>query len=106
MTYGKFVTWEPRPLAEAMAAKWPSAMREWDEGKHLALLNLFHNTTDYTLLRDGCVRIGGWEFSFREYCHRYWVKTRHWGILELWAPDKTTIRNALGSYHTIKIVEV
>ena len=49
---------------------------------------------------------GGWAFSLREFCRVYWVKVRHYGIMELYAPNKSAIYAVLGRYHVIKIVEV
>lgn len=106
MKYYHFTNWEPANIENVLQGKWPQAMQEYDSGNKTPLLDLFHNTSDLELLRNGYFRIGGWQFSIKEYCKTFWVKTRYYGIIQVFAPDKTTIRNALGSYHTIKIVEV
>lgn len=35
----------------------------------------------------------------------YWVKSRYYGIMELYAPNKSAIYAVLGRYHVLKIVE-
>lgn len=57
-------------------------------------------------LKNPVVKIGGWAFSLREFCRVYWVKVRHYGIMELYAPNKSAIYAVLGRYHVLKIVEV
>lgn len=36
----------------------------------------------------------------------YWVKVRYYGIMELYAPNKSAIYSVLGKYHVLKIQEV
>lgn len=36
----------------------------------------------------------------------YWVKSRYYGIMELYAPNKSAIYAVLGKYQVLKIVEV
>ena len=57
-------------------------------------------------LKSRVVKIGGWAFSLREFCRVYWVKSRYYGIMELYAPNKSAIYAVLGRYHVLKIVEV
>lgn len=57
-------------------------------------------------LQNPVVKIGGWAFSLREFCRVYWVKVRYYGIMELYAPNKSAIYSVLGKYHVLKIQEV
>lgn len=52
----------------------------------------------------GQIRLRGWCFSFRELVPCFWVKKLYYGISEVFAPDKTSIRKSLGSYNVQKIV--
>ena len=54
---------------------------------------------------DPYYKIGGWCFPLMPYLHKYWVKTKYYGIREYYAVNKTAIRNELKS-HYIKAVEV
>ena len=42
----------------------------------------------------------------REFCRVYWVNVRYYGIMELYAPNKSAIYDVLGRHHVLKIVEV
>lgn len=57
-------------------------------------------------LQNPVVKIGGWAFSLREFCRVYWVQSRYYDIMELYAPNKSAIYAVLGRYHVLKIVEV
>lgn len=35
-----------------------------------------------------------------------WVQSRYYGIMELYAPNKSAIYAVFGRYHVLKIVEV
>lgn len=106
MRYFHFTNWEPVNIEKVMATQWPAAMKEYDNGNKRPLLELFHKSNDYVTLRNGYFRIGGWQFDITDYCRTYWVSTRYYGIIQLYAPDKTTIRGTLGNREVRKIVEV
>jgi len=44
----------------------------------------------------GCIHLHGWKFDFTPYMRRIWVKLSDYGILEVYAPDKTSVRNYWG----------
>lgn len=51
---------------------------------------------------------GGWAFDFREFLNIFWVETKYYGIMEVYAWDKTAVRNHMAGNGNpiIKIVEV
>ena len=106
MTYWKFVSWDAVPIEQVKSALWPSAMAEYDKGNKKQLIELYRTRANYELIENGVYRLGGWEFSMREYCRKYWVKVQYAGIHEVYAPDRTTIRNWFGKHRVLSIVEV
>ena len=99
MTYYKFVKGEAAPIETVLTGKIPEALKEYDNGNKKPFNNLQIATTD------PYYKIGGWCFPLMPYLHKYWVKTKYYGILEYYAVNKTAIHNELKS-HYIKAVEV
>ena len=93
MNYYKFVSWDAVELEKVKAGRVPLAIAAADRG-------------DIEHLQNPVYKIGGWAFSLREYCRRYWVKTRYYGICEYYAPNKTAIYGIIGRYNVLEIVEV
>lgn len=57
--------------------------------------------------RNGVIKQMGWLFDFRPFFRPYLVKLKHYGWLEMYAPNKTFIRaNAITPSHILKIVEI
>lgn len=71
----------------------------------LEIKGIEYGIDDFVYCVSGCL-YGGWAFSLREFCRVYWVKSRYYGIMELYAPNKSAIYAVLGRYHVLKIVEV
>lgn len=99
MQYYKFVKWEAAPIETVLTGKIPRALQEYDNGNknpfndlQIATTNPYH-------------KIGGWCFPLHHYLHKYWVKTKYYGILEYYAVNKTAIRKELKS-NVIQIVEI
>lgn len=99
MQYYKFVEWEAIPIENALTARIPAALQEYDKGNKKPWRDLQIATTE------PYYKIGGWCFPYREYLTRYWVKTKYYGILEYYAINKTAIRKELKSM-VIEIKEV
>ena len=76
------------------------------DGDKNAIKEYYSNFATLETLQTAIYKTGGWAFSFREYCKKYWVKTRYYGICEYYAPNKSAIYSVLGRYHVLKIVEV
>lgn len=106
MKYWCFVNWEPSPLETALKSRAAVAMAAYDNGDKNAVKEYYSNFATLETLQTAIVKTGGWAFSFREYCKKYWVKTRYYGICEYYAPNKSAIYSVLGRYHVLKIVEV
>lgn len=102
----KFVSWDTISKEDAMKANAAIAMQKADHGDKNAVRDYYYSHADNTeLLRTSVVKCMGWAYSFREYCNRYFVKTRYYGIQECYAPNKTCIRKAYG-HEVIEIVQV
>ena len=95
----KFVNWEARPLEVVLQGRIPQAMLAYDKGDKQPLKDL-HIVTQETVYR-----IGGWAFRYAEYLRKFWVKTKYYGIIEVYAMNKTDIRKEYKS-EVIKIMEV
>ena len=88
----------PKPWAWCFSSKHTKLTREEKD-------YIFSNLQNNAYSRTG-VPVLGWMFDFSEFLKSYWVKTRNYGILEVYAFDKTSIRNYYGSYEILKIVEI
>lgn len=99
MTYYKFVKWEAAPLEEVLRGTIPAALEEYDKGNTKPFKDLQIVTTN------PFYKLGGWCFPLSPYLRRFWVKTKHCGILEYYAVNKTAIRKKLKS-DIVKIVEI
>lgn len=106
MKYFKFVKWEAVAIENVLTGKFPMAMAEYDNGNKKPLIDYMRNNATTVLLSNGYYRLGGWEFSIKEYCKKYWVKVKYFGIIEVYSPDRTTIRNAYGKHNVLQIMEV
>ena len=106
MTYYKFVSWEPESIDKVLTGSLPQAMAEYDNGNKRPLIEYYHNNANPELLTNACYKLGGWKFLTREYCKRFWVMVKHYGIIQVFAPDKTSIRIAYGKHNVLEIVEV
>lgn len=106
MKYWQFVKWEPIPLENALQSRVAVACSAYDTGDKNAIKEYYRQSATLETLQTSIVKIGGWAFSLQEYCRCYWVKTRYYGIMELYAPNKTVIYSILGKYHVLKIQEV
>ena len=103
MKYYKFVEHEAADIEKVKAGKVPQAIQEAENGNYKPLKELYKNGMD---VQNPVCKIGGWAFPFDHLLKKYWVKTRYYGIIEAYAPDKTSIYNSIGKYHVLKIVEV
>lgn len=106
MTYWKFVNWEPIPLENALKSPAAVAIAAYENGDKNALKQYYREYATLATLQNPVVKVGGWAFSLHEYCRAFWVKTRYYGIMELYAPNKSAIYSVLGRYHVLQIVEV
>ena len=106
MTYYKFVSWEPADIDKVLAGQLPQAMAEFDNGNKIPLIKYYHEYANPDLLRNANFKNGGWMFLTREYCKRFWVMVKHIGIIQVFAPDRTSIRTAYGKHNVLEIVEV
>lgn len=106
MKYWQFVKWEPRPFEEALRSPVAVAISAYENGDKNAIKEYYRQYATIGTLQHHIVPVGGWAFSLREFCRVFWVKTRHDGILELYAPHKSAIYSVLGRYHVLKIMEI
>ena len=104
----KFVSWEIDPLENLKGTKVFEIYNKLQNGEKLTREEkdyIFSNLQNNAYSRTG-VPVLGWMFDFSEFLKSYWVKTRNYGILEVYAFDKTSIHNYYGSYEILKIVEI
>lgn len=99
MRYYKFVSWDVPPVESCFSSRIPAALLEYDKGNKQPLKDLHIATSEPVC------KISGWAFPYDEYMRRYWVKTKCYGIIEMYALNKTDIRKELKS-NAIEIVEV
>ena len=100
MHYYKFVTWEIPEVETVLTGRLPQALKAYDEGNKQPLKDM-HIATEHPIYK-----IMGWAFPFREYMRKFWVKTKYYGILEIYAMNKTDIRKEYRHTGVIKIVEI
>ncbi len=104
----KFVDWEVSPL-ESLKDEKVYKLKE----KTLAGGKLTREEKDWlygamqgtTYTKTG-ICLGGWCFDFSGVLTLYWVKYHSYGISEVYAPDKMSIRNRDKYMKINKIVEV
>lgn len=106
MKYWQFVNWEPAPIESALKSRVAVAIAAYENGDKNAIKEYYRQSATVETLKNPVVKIGGWAFSLREFCRVYWVKVRYYGIMELYAPNKSAIYSVLGKYHVLKIQEV
>lgn len=80
------VHWEIPPFESLTDHETIKALMAYDNGDD-APLKALHIATTFP-----CLRIRGWEVPYQEYLNRYFVKTKYYGILEVFALNKTDIR--------------
>lgn len=99
MRHYKFVSWDIPAWETVKNAPLPAALEAWDNGDREPLKAL-HIAT-----REPLFKRSGWAVPYAEYMRRFWVKTKYYGIIEMYALNKTDIRKELKS-DCLKIVEV
>ena len=99
MRYYSFVSWQPASIDRVLKGTIPQALLAYDNGNKQPLKDL------HIVTQEAVYKIGGWAFPYKEYMRTFWVKTKHYGILEIYAMDKTDIRKEYGK-EVIKIMEV
>lgn len=99
MRYYKFVSHDIPEWDKVKNGRIPAALEAWDNGNKEPLKAL-HIATQEPIYR--CM---GWAVPYAEYMRRFWVKTKYYGIIEMYALNKTDIRRELKS-NCIQIVEV
>ncbi len=68
---------------------------------------LLNGLRQYEAYNNGVIKQMGWIFDFRPFFRLYLVKVKHYGWVEMYAPNKTFIRaNAITPSHILKIVEI
>ena len=73
------------------------------KGEHPLFNELWHPEA----YRNGIIKQLGWVFDFRPFFKLYLVKFKHYGWMEVYAPNKGFIRaNASTPSHILKIVEM
>ena len=99
MTHYKFVSWDIPPFETVLNGTLPKALTAWDNGDPEPLKAL-HIAT-----QEPVYKCSGWCIPYHQYLRRFWVKTKYYGIIEMYALNKTDIRKELKS-QVIQIVEV
>ena len=103
----KFVSHEISPVEENSESFIYQAREKLNSGVDLTKeekRTIFNATYNQNGAKNVGLKLMGWMFLFPEIMKKYWVKTKYYGILEIFAPDKTAIRKEIGQI--IKIVEV
>ena len=68
MKYFHFTNFDPVEIEKVLTGKLPMAMAEYDNGNKKPLIDYMRNNATTELLHNGYYRLGGWEFSIKEYC--------------------------------------
>ena len=98
MKYYRFVNWKPADIEKVLLATIPQALKAYDEGNKEPWKAL------HIVTGQPWADIGGWRFPYADYLRQFWVKTKYYGIIEVWALNKTDIRKHYTGVS--KIVEV
>ena len=98
MRHYKFVSWDIPEFEKVLCGSIPQALLEYDKGNKKPLQDL-HIAT-----QNPVYKCAGWCIPFSEYMRRFWVKTKYYGIIEMYALNKTDIRKELKS-GIIEIIE-
>lgn len=99
MTHYKFVSWDVPAFETILTGRIPAALLAADNGNLQPLKDL-HIATQTPVYK-----CSGWCIPFTEYMRRFWVKTKYYDIIEMYALNKTDIRKELKS-NVIEIMEV
>lgn len=94
MTHYKFVSWEVQPFENVLDNNLPKALLAADNGNIKPLKDM-HIAT-----QNPVYKCAGWAIPYKEYLKRYWVKTKYYGIIEMFSLCKTDIRKELRQYRT------
>lgn len=97
MNYYKFSNW----VKETSPASIPTL-----SGVKKMFYSKGRTWSDHSFLRMGVYKSGGWAFDFRDELKKYIVRYTDGHLEEMWAPDRTSLRNALGSSRIHYIVDV
>ena len=71
MKYFHFTNFDPVEIEKVLTGKLPMAMAEYDNGNKKPLIDYMRNNATTELLHNGFYRLGGWQFSIKEYCNQY-----------------------------------
>lgn len=99
MTHYKFVSWNVPAFETILTGRIPAALLAADNGNLQPLKDL------HIVTQTPVYKCSGWCIPFAEYMRRFWVKTKYYGIIEMYALNKTDIRKELKS-NVIEIMEV
>lgn len=98
MKYYKFNLCSDAELEDVIKHRFVHALFEAEKGN-------FKELKEMHFASEKCViRVAGWYFCFPDLLQKFWVKTRDYGILEIYSLNKTDIRKNYD--HVIKIIEV
>lgn len=64
-----------------------------------------HRSCVWETLRTGCLKLGGWCYDFREDLRKFVFKDYYGNWHEVYAPNKTAIRNSVYG-RILKIIEI
>ena len=97
MIYYKFNLCSDAKLEDVIMHKLVHALFEAEKGNFNELKEI-HFSSETPV-----IRVAGWYFCFPDLLRKFWVKTRDYGILEIYSLNKTDIRKNYS--HVIKIIE-
>lgn len=105
MKYWQFVNWEPAPIESALKSRVAVAIAAYESGDKNAIKEYYRQSATIETLQNPVVKIGGWAFSLREFCRVYWVQSRYYGIMELYAlkqyMSETGVDSLTGTEHKV-----
>lgn len=104
----KFVSWDVPALEVVKNSVVPMALEKAENGDSAPFKSLYGKTGILSIehLQNPVYKLSGWAFPFKHLCRRYWVKTRYYGVIEVYAPNKSCIYAVLGRYSVIECLEV
>lgn len=106
MKYYHFTNFEPADISKVITGTIPTAIAAAEKGDYTALKDLYKSFRGMEFLTNPVYKCGGWAFPFDHLLKKFWIKTKHNGIIEGYAPNKTAIYNTMGKHNVIKIMEV
>ena len=75
---------------------------KWTQEEKNKVFELLKNNTYFSY----GIPLYGVCFNFLPILNRFWVKVKHYGVLEVLAPNKMSIRNYYGNSNVFEIVEL